>query len=149
LKAPKFLFYPDSIMRRLLILFVLTLASCSSRNPVEASSVPLDRDFDLQVGARAEVEGSDVVIEFQEVTSDSRCPEGVQCIQAGDATVRLAVRGGGGGTRAVELHTHDEPNEAVHGTYFVRLVSLRPYPRDGQQIRPGDYVATLRVIRRP
>ena len=63
--------------------------------------------------------------------------------------MRLAVRGGGAGTRAVDLHTHDEPNEVVHGTYFVRLVGLRPYPRDGQQIRPGDYVATLRVIRRP
>jgi hypothetical protein len=135
-------------MRRLLLFALLSAASCSSRNPAQASTVPVDRDFELAAGERAQVSGTDVTVEFQSVASDSRCPEGVHCIHAGDAAVRLAVGGGGGGNRALDLHTHDEPNEAVHGGYSVRLVKLDPYPRDGSTIRPGDYVATLRVIRR-
>jgi hypothetical protein len=136
-------------MRMLLVLAFLTLGSCSSESPATASEAPLDRDFDLPAGARAQIEGTDLVVEFQRVSSDSRCPEGVQCIHAGDATVRLMVRGGGATGGPLDLHTHDEPKEAARGTYLVRLVTLRPYPRDGQTIRPSDYVATLRVSRRP
>jgi len=58
------------------------------------------------------------------------------------------VRGGGAGDRTLELHAVEEPKEATHGPFVIRLEGLRPLPRAGQAIKVSDYVATLR-IRRP
>ena len=126
----------------------MLLAACSSQSPASASIVVLDRDFDLKAGETARLEDSDLVMRFEAVTSDSRCPADVTCITAGDALVRLHVRGEGAGDRTLELHAVEEPKEAIHGPFVIRLEDLRPPPRVGQPIEASDYVATLR-IRRP
>jgi hypothetical protein len=124
-----------------------SLAACAA-SPASASTVVLDRDFDLGAGESARLEGSDLVVRFEAVTRDSRCPVDVTCITAGDAVVRLSLRGGGGETGALELHTGEEPREGGQGAFVVRLQALRPLPRAGQAIPASDYVATL-SIRRP
>src|SRR3972149_7613492 len=86
-------------MRPLPVGAIVLLAACSSQSPASASIVVLDRDFDLKAGETARLEDSDLVMRFEAVTSDSRCPADVTCITAGDALVRLHVRGGGAGGR--------------------------------------------------
>ena len=122
------------------------LIACS--NPMAASAIP-GRDFELRVGETASLEGSDLVLRFMSVPSDSRCPTDVQCVHAGDATVRLRVEGGGGPETSLDLHTNDQPKEAAQGSYVIRLVVLRPLPRDGQPVPGGDFVATLKITPRP
>jgi hypothetical protein len=125
----------------------LLLASCSSGSPSRATTVPYDEDFALGVGQTAAVSDTDLVVRLVQVADDSRCPEDVQCVTAGDATVRLAVRAGRGTEQALELRTFGEAAEARFEAYRIRLQLLAPRPRDGQPVPPAAYVATLRVRR--
>ena len=73
------------------------------------------------------------------VTEDSRCPSGVQCIQAG--TIRIAVRiSGGAGGRTLGL-TLGVPIRLEGG--WTSLIQACPYPVHGRPTRPDDYLFTL------
>ena len=125
-------------------LALLASLACAASHPVDPS---LDRDFELLGGASARVDGTDLVIRFEGVPNDSRCPVDVQCITEGDATVALRLEGGGAAARTVELHTMDEPKQARHGAYVVVLVALLPRPVSNQPTPLRKYRATLRVHR--
>jgi hypothetical protein len=118
--------------------------ACAASRPVEPT---LDRDFEVAGGTSAKVAGTDLVIRFEAVPNDSRCPVDVKCITAGDATVALRVEGGGREAQPIELHTLDEPKEARHGGYVVALVVLRPRPVSTRPTPLGTYRATLHVRR--
>jgi phage shock protein E len=81
------------------------------------------------------------------VVSDSRCPKNVQCITAGDATIRVKVRRASAESTH-ELHTAEgAAQEAADGGLTIRLLRLDPYPVEGKPIAPREYVATLQVTR--
>src|SRR5262245_22413911 len=61
-----------------------------------ARVVPYDQPFLLDYDDEVEVEHSAARARFAELIEDSRCPVGVQCIQAGRARVRLEVLRGNG-----------------------------------------------------
>ncbi len=126
----------------MLAVLAFALIACSSA--MAPSAVP-DQDFDLRAGESAHLEGSDLVVRFVSVPSDSRCPVDVQCFHAGDATVRLHVEGGGAAEKFLELHTNAEPKEGVQGSLLIRLLDLRPLPRDGRPVSAPDFVATLKI----
>lgn len=115
----------------------------------EQVSVRLGQEFKLRVGQRAEVEGERLRVRVASVANDSRCPEGVTCVWAGNAEVLVEAEAGG--SRAVlGLNTHggaDYPKEGRHRQYGVGLVALDPRPGRGGEIKEADYVATL-VIRK-
>jgi len=125
----------------------VVLCACAADGPAGPSAVPLDRDFDLRPGESVSVSGAGLFVRFVAVTEDSRCPAGAQCVSAGDATVRLAVRQEGSREMPVDLHTTMGPDEKALGDYWIRLRGLAPLPRSGQPVPPRDYLATLRVIR--
>lgn len=139
---------PASIRALVSVALALLASFACSSTPADATPVPLGRDFDLKAAESVRLDGTDLVIHFDAVLNDSRCPVDVQCITAGDATVRLSVREGDGASTRLELHTMEEPKEGFHGAFVVRLVELRPLPRDGRPVAAGDYVATLRVMAR-
>jgi hypothetical protein len=126
-------------------LAVLAFSTCGG-GPSAPSEVSLDRDFDLRPGDSASVSGARFVVRFVAVPEDSRCPAEVQCVWAGDATVRLHLRPEGGNEQSIELHTQLEPSEAAVGGYRIRLRLLAPLPSASQPVAPRDYVATLRVV---
>jgi hypothetical protein len=133
----------------LLLTLVVTLsAACDSSTP-PSGGVSLGQEFDLPAGQAATVEGELLVVTFDAVTADSRCPIGVFCIQAGEAVVSLEARRLPSTTASLVLKTQPE-TEALgfFQDYEIRLVELRPHPRLGETIAPRDYVATL-LVRRP
>jgi len=80
------------------------------------------------------------------VVEDSRCPQGVQCIRAGEGKIRLELRTTSGQSDDVVLSTTGRQQRyASLGAYDVHLVALDP-PRRTDVARP-HYVATLRVTR--
>jgi hypothetical protein len=111
--------------------------------------VLLAREFKLQVGQRAAVEGEDFRIRFASVANDSRCPADVNCVWAGNAEVQIEAEAGGS-RKALKLNTHGGdrfPKESRHKQYTVGLVALSPHPRTDRKTKATDYVATL-VIRK-
>ena len=109
----------------------------------------LGEPFELRVGESARLETEGVGVELVAVASDSRCPDGVQCVWEGDAVARVALRIGSEAPETRELHTAArEQGAASHRGYTVRLVRLDPPPVAGRILRQEDYRACL-VITRP
>jgi len=111
--------------------------------------VQLDERFALRIGEAAAVESEKLEIRFDAVVSDSRCPKGVQCIVAGDATIRITVQKASARS-SHELHTEGRAGqEASVDGLTIRLLGLDPYPVAGKAVEREAYAATLRVTRGP
>ena len=88
---------------------------------------------------------ADLSLRFVRVSEDSRCPEDVDCVWAGEAVVALAATSGRGEPRELELRLGGDA--VAHAGVAIRLVSLDPPRRSDREIEPGSYRATLRVTR--
>jgi len=106
----------------------------------------LGQAFTLAPGESAKIRGTSLSLQFLRVSSDSRCPADVVCVQAGDAIVH--VRAAGTVTADYELHTPGQPRAVVTPIGLrTELTQLQPYPLSGRTIPSGDYRATLVVTR--
>ena len=74
------------------------------------------------------------------IEEDSRCPTGVQCIQAG--RVRLAVRLEDDGTRQETVLTLAQPLGLAGGRWLI-LAAVCPYPSHPGTIAPASYRFTF------
>jgi hypothetical protein len=134
-------------MRVVLIAACLVAGVClggctgSSTGPGE---VPLGQSFELRPGTSATLQGG-LTVAFETVRSDSRCPQDVTCVWAGDAIVAVLLSRSGDDQAARELHTAPNGSEASYLTYSIKLVTLTPHPRSDRPIQLNDYVATLTV----
>jgi len=107
----------------------------------------LDQDFQLPAGRSIRLADTDLVVHFDRVERDSRCPADVKCITAGDAVVVLGLAAGRESERLYELHTTSGDATAVHAGFRVTLVALNPVPVSTRTLRARDYIATLRAAR--
>jgi len=133
---------------RAAIVFVCLLlgAGCDESSPV-GPTVGLNERFTLAPAEVAVIRDAGLRVEFVDVSSDSRCPAGVLCIQAGDAVVRIRVIEGNAST-FYDLHTGDSNRAAiVHGSVRIALAELQPYPFSTGTIAPGEYRATFTASR--
>ena len=108
-----------------------------------------DQTYNLRVGQQISV--GDHLLIFQEVSEDSRCPKGTECIWAGRAIVKLSV---------LVPDKQSKEHLAIFGQtkggekanmlvgqgkdYQIELKSLKPYPEQGVEM--GTY--TLKVVKR-
>lgn len=126
------------------IVALLACSACSSASPAPPVGAGTGQPFSLRVGESARIDDGALVIGFEGVTSDSRCPKGERCVWAGDATVRVWLQQSGGPRLTRELHTASNPRQAENApSHGLRLVRLDPLPITGKVIAQGDYVATL------
>ena len=124
------------------------LVACGARTPSALAAAPLDARFTLAPGEMTTINGTALVVKFDRVVEDSRCPTGVACIQAGDGVIGITVTERGGPTESYQLHT--APNgtrSAVHGGVTITLEDLTPTPAGSRATPPQDYRATLRASR--
>jgi hypothetical protein len=128
------------------VLAASTLSFGCAAHPAQPSQ-PLGQPFDVRAGTTAVV-GDDLRLTFTGVKSDSRCPMDVFCVQAGEAIVALTLSPSAAAPVERELRTSPGLSEVSYLSYVVKLVTLAPYPKSTQQIRPEDYVATLSIDRR-
>lgn len=107
----------------------------------------IDREFKLRNGEAAQVGSEDLLIRFERVTFDGRCPIGDPCAaDVGDAVVLVTAQLPPRPMAALELHTH--PNANSSGQYLhyrVRLIRLEPRPVGEQQVPLAQYWATFTV----
>ena len=120
----------------LLLVAVGCAGGCAGGRPASASSGV----WTLAVGkAVALPEEGTVVLDK---VDDSRCPIGVVCVWEGDATAHLTFRGGGAPDESVALSLGARSTGAARGLE-LRLVAVEPVPREGTQIDPDAYRATV------
>jgi hypothetical protein len=105
-----------------------------------------DRAFTLRNGEAAQVGSDGLVLRFERVTADARCPVGDTCVSDGDAVVLGTVRQPPHEPAALEFHTN--PGATPEGKYLryrVRLVRLEPRPVGEQYVPLPQYWATFMV----
>ena len=108
----------------LALLPLLLVSGCDNSTPSPARSQP-EADLQLELEDTAKSDG--LTITFEAVTGDSRCPEGVECVWAGEAHVRLVIDG-----LADTLLVADAEQTPEAGIrrddVMIRAVALTPYP---------------------
>lgn len=122
---------------RFLLLAVLLTACGSSTEP------QLGENIEIRIGGVVQIPGDSQTLRFSDVTADSRCPTGVQCVWAGEATTVFNF----GMDENVTLVLGADPAKArviSHG-YQVTLVALKPYPSSTGPIFKPDYIATVQI----
>lgn len=126
---------------------IVLLAACSSLSGepmVSADQTPaLDKAFTLKPAETATVGQDRVQIRFDRVVADSRCPRDVQCITAGEATVRVLVTMPGQAAATFELKTTPNGASVKAGGYALTLSDLAPVPISTQPVKDSDYRATF------
>jgi hypothetical protein len=129
-----------------LVVLSLALSACGRNNPNEIK-VTANTSFDLAVGKTATVKGESISIKFDSVTEDSRCPTGVTCIWAGQAKCNMSIIQNGATTPVVLTQSGGSEGTmpGFAGKYQVSFI-LNPYPKAGSQIKPQDYVLTLKLF---
>src|SRR5690242_2857181 len=75
----------------------------------------------VQIHQERSVPNAGFKIKFVEMVEDSRCPEGTNCIWAGNAKVKIEVRGKGS-ARSFELNSTTEPTVIVFSGYEIKFV---------------------------
>lgn len=101
----------------------------------------------LKVGEERLVNGA--IVGFAEVKSDSRCPEDVQCVWAGNAEVGFVVGPavGEGRSYSIVLNTGIEPRSGSALGLNLTLLKLSPEPVSTTPT--GAYQAEIRIIAAP
>ena len=120
---------------------LLSVAGCAAA----AMTVNPETDFTLAPrGEWALLAGTKISVRVDTIAEDSRCPADVQCVQAGNAEVRIRMKTGSEGEALLHLNTNQEPKTTSFAGRTVTLLGLDPLPRQGQPVRQEDYRVRLR-----
>ncbi len=98
---------------------------------------------ELRQGQERVFRRAGVRVKLLEIQEDSRCPQGVECIWAGNVRVVLLVRGPGRASRRETLNTASEPRELKLGGRTFTISKVSPPKIIDRDIRPRDYRITL------
>ncbi|HYG11662.1 MAG TPA: hypothetical protein VD835_17070 [Pyrinomonadaceae bacterium] len=107
-----------------------------------------EQTLEVRAGQEVTVGAHKLKLKFVAVREDSRCPEGVQCIWAGNARVAVKLTAGRRRAATVELNTTTAPRETTYANYTIKLTNLAPRPAQDKQPKARDYVATFVVSKK-
>jgi hypothetical protein len=108
-------------------------------------TVGVGETFTIGVGQSARINGEDIVITFDGVIGDSRCPRNVTCVWAGVASCRVTIIHKGV-NYSLALNQPGLTEQAKESFIDYTLnYSLDPYPIAGKEISPRDYRLTMTV----
>jgi len=89
---------------------------------------------------------SKLKIKFLEVVEDSRCPDGAQCIWAGNAKIKVLIDNGTTKQEFV-MNTNEGPRGDSFSGWAIYLEELSPTPKTGPTIDPQLYKAKFKIVR--
>ena len=124
------------------ILFLLLTVVFGSFQIVYAQT---NQQLELKINEQKTVENTKLTIKFVSVLEDSRCPEGVNCIQAGNAKVQIIIKKSKGASKTFELNTNGEQTDVLFEGYKIKFVGLTPTPNANIRINCNEYTATFEI----
>lgn len=135
-------------MRIFLCLSFIAFVGCSKNDlPTEIDVNMLPITVDVGVGQTVRVTGEGISLTFDSVTSDTRCPLGLECFWEGDAGAQMRIQGLNVPARVCTLHTSLEPKLIVVNSVKITLKRVVPYPKVGLKINPLEYVVSLELTK--
>lgn len=101
----------------------------------------------VRAGKQSNARHSRLKIRFIEVTEDSRCPAGVNCVWAGNAHIKFEVANRAGGSKVLEANTSVGPKGDQFDGWAIELTSLTPLPTTTGKPKAKQYAATFTFTR--
>jgi hypothetical protein len=127
----------------LIVLLALSLSGCSNKANSEIKA-SLNQEFRLPIGQTASIGTEGLKIKFVGVSGDSRCPQGVTCVWAGEATCQTIVTLNNAKTN-LNLTVSGSSLSQTEFQNYKFVYNLEPYPQAKQTIDNNDYVLVLKV----
>ncbi len=131
------------------LLLGLAFGACQNRKAQQAGYQTFQQDevFELAFAQSAREANGGLSLHFVEVPEDSRCPEGVNCVWAGQVTVVLNAKRGDRQEKLTfirEAKSKKNVTRTFEG-YKVHLLGVEPYPKEGSPLKKEDYRLRLSV----
>ncbi len=98
---------------------------------------------DIRIGQEIKLAAANFRVALVSVDEDSRCPQGVQCIWAGNAKLLLKLSADASKSERRHLNTMREPRSLTFHSWKIEISKVMPPRIVGQRINPKDYVVTL------
>lgn len=124
--------------------FALTLILTLVFGSFVAAQTTNSQQIAVRVNTEKKFSKSKLKIKFLSV-EDSRCPQGTECVWAGNAKVKIQVTGKKGKSQTFELNTNGEPKAVKFDGYEIKLGEVTPYPATNIRIDPKGYTAQISV----
>jgi hypothetical protein len=104
--------------------------------------------FNVHAGHPATISTEGLTLGLQEVVEDSRCPQPMMCLVAGNVVIRISAQHPPDAPGEFVLGADDAPsNTATYAGYDIHMVQVLPYPEYGRQPTPSaDYCVQLTVV---
>lgn len=110
---------------------------------LDPKNQPDSGNITLKVGQDKNLGNFKVILES--IASDSRCPEDVICIWAGEVTARVMLSYNGQSTRK-EIKLNDTQQVEFQG-FYVSLTKVTPNTKSDRVIEQSDYSLTFHIER--
>ena len=142
--------YALCLLAFLTIAFACQRKAMSSDGTTQVSqthSVGYNESVDLAIGDGLTLNKNGKGFSFVGVAEDSRCPEGVDCIRAGEAFVLVQMTGVEAPPRRIKVDAGGKPAGRFGmrgGT--VQVLDLLPRPREGVKRDSSAYRLRVRVV---
>ena len=124
--------------------------SCKKKPQAGYRIVQAGEPFQLKMNESAKLDGEDLKVTFTKVMEDSRCPEGTDCLWAGEVKVAVTANTG---NRSYQIALTREgkqtgPVTLPAGNFRISLLEVAPYPKNQKKIQPEDYKIKLSAGRK-
>ena len=138
-------------MKKSLLLFLLILGMVTFAQNTENETVKY-----VKITQKKCLKKKGFNLVLAAVVSDSRCPEGVTCVWAGEASVTVSVYKD---SKLVEDHTmvfsmkNQEENKQWFSKYLpekqknIKSISVFPYPKKDVKINPKNYYIKIGYVK--
>jgi len=130
-----------SVLKYLLVFFLLAGMGCEET--IIDQGFTIGRETNFQVNQLFTSANGQYTLKITEV-SDSRCPEGVQCIWQGEVTLKGEWTENGNKS-SFEIHSVMSDMTKQPTGYTIQIVDAKPYPKYGTESKPEDLVVTLLI----
>lgn len=130
-----------SALKYLLVIFLFAGMGCEEN--VLEQGFTIGKEANFQVNQLYTSANGQYTLKITEV-SDSRCPEGVQCIWQGEVTVKGDLTDNNNKS-TFEIHSVLNDMQKQPDGYTIQLVDAKPYPKYGTESKPEDLVVTLLI----
>lgn len=129
-------------MKTLFLSLVLTLVFGTALT----ASAQNSQQVTLRLNKQTSVMRNKLTIKFVSV-EDSRCPQDVDCVWAGNAKVTVKLTNSRGKSQTLDLNTNLQPRTIKFEGYEIKLGSVTPTPRSNVRIDPNGYAASFTVTK--
>lgn len=135
------------------IVIILILNSCFEKSDIvmpelKNYSIVREDSLEITISYKQSIKINDeLIISFEDVVADSRCPTYAICVWAGDGEVKLKITKNGVDAYS-SLHTFLDPKSTTFENYSIKLKTLSPYPTIDEEIKKENYTIELVVYAR-